>query len=174
MRRRRALPKEGSFPPGKANLALDGLEQRLREQYPAATAKSRQAQVNLVRYADDFVITSRTKERLEAEVQPLVEQFLRERGLELSPEKTRITPIEDGFDFLGQHVRKYHGKLLIQPSKQNVKTFLANARKVIKGNKQATAYGLIALLNPKIRGRTTAIGADAGAGPPAAVGVRQS
>jgi len=145
-------PQGGIISPVLANLALDGLEQRLREQYPAATAKSRQAQVNLVRYADDFIITSRTKERLEEEVQPLVEQFLQERGLELSPEKTQITPIEDGFDFLGQHVRKYHGKLLIQPSKQNVKTFLANIRKVIKGNKQTTAYGLIALLNPKIRG----------------------
>ena len=145
-------PQGGIISPVLANLALDGLEQRLREQYPAATAKSRQAQVNRVRYADDFIITSRTKERLEEEVKPLVEQFLQERGLELSPEKTQITPIEDGFDFLGQNVRKYHGKLLIQPSKQNVKTFLANIRKVIKGNKQATTYGLIAMLNPKIRG----------------------
>jgi RNA-directed DNA polymerase len=51
----------------------------------------------------------------------LVEQFLRERGLELSPEKTRMTHIEDGFDFLGQHVRKYGGKLLIKPARKNVK-----------------------------------------------------
>src|SRR4051794_29840839 len=93
-------PQGGIISPVLANLALDGLEQRLREQHPAASAKSRQAQVNLVRYADDFIITSRTKERLEREVKPLVEQFLRERGLELSPEKTRITPLEDGFDFL--------------------------------------------------------------------------
>ena len=40
---------------------------------------------------------------------------MRERGLELSPEKTLITHIEDGFDFLGQHLRKYKGKLLITP-----------------------------------------------------------
>jgi RNA-directed DNA polymerase len=39
---------------------------------------------NVVRYADDFVITGRTRELLEREIGPLVEQFLRERGLELS------------------------------------------------------------------------------------------
>jgi RNA-directed DNA polymerase len=145
-------PQGGIISPVLANLVLDGLEKQLREQYPAATAKSRKAQVNLVRYADDFIITGRTKELLEEEVQPLVEAFMGERGLDLSPEKTRITPIEDGFDFLGQNVRKYHGKLLIKPSKKNVKTFLAKIRETIKGNKQATAYNLIQMLNPKIRG----------------------
>lgn len=145
-------PQGGIISPVLANLALDGLEKQLREQYPAGTAKSRKAQVNLVRYADDFIITGRTKERLEEEVKPLVEAFMRERGLELSLEKTRITPIEDGFDFLGQNVRKYHGKMLIKPSKKNVKTFLANLREIIKGNKQATAYNLIRMLNPRIRG----------------------
>jgi RNA-directed DNA polymerase len=58
-------------------------------------------QINLVRYADDFIITGRTKERLENEVKPLVIEFLKERGLTLSEEKTGITHIEDGFDFLG-------------------------------------------------------------------------
>jgi RNA-directed DNA polymerase len=85
-------------------------------------------------------------------LQPLVTDFLWERGLELSEEKTRITHIEDGFDFLGQHVRKYNGKFLTRPSKKNVKAFLTDIRKVIKDKKAATAYGLIATLNPKIRG----------------------
>jgi RNA-directed DNA polymerase len=145
-------PQGGIISPVLANVTLDGLERCLREKYPARTATSRKAQVNLIRYADDFVITGRTRERLEEEVRPLVETFLRERGLELSAEKTTLTHIEDGFDFLGQTVRKYRGKLLIQPSKKNVKTFLANIRKVIKANRQATAFGLIAQLNPKIRG----------------------
>ena len=65
--------------------------------------------MHLIRYADDFIMTGSSKELLEQEVKPLVEQFMRERGLELSQEKTIITHIEDGFDFLGQHVRKYHG-----------------------------------------------------------------
>ena len=109
-------------------------------------------QVNLVRYADDFIITGISKEILETEVKPLVVDFLRERGLELSEEKTQITHLEDGFDFLGQHVRKYNGQFRTRPSKKNVKTFLTDIRKVIKDNKEATAYWLIATLNPKIRG----------------------
>lgn len=55
--------------------------------------------MNLVRYCDDFVITGKSKEILEKEVTPLVQEFLTERGLRLSQEKTQITPIEDGFDF---------------------------------------------------------------------------
>jgi len=75
--------------------------------------------INLIRYADDFIITGRTKELLEGEVKPLVEQLLQPRGLELSPKKTVITHVEQGFDFLGQNVRKYpNGKLLIKPSKK--------------------------------------------------------
>ena len=75
--------------------------------------------VNLVRYADDFIITGRTKELLKGEIKPLVEQFLQEPGLELSPAKTVITRVEKGFDFLGKNVRKDpNGKLLIKPSKE--------------------------------------------------------
>jgi len=108
--------------------------------------------VNLIRFADDFVITGSSKEVLEHEVQPLVEQFLKERGLTLSAEKTLIMHIEDGFDFLGQHVRKYNGKLIIKPSKKNVKAFLEKVRKVVKEHQGTTAGNLILLLNPLIRG----------------------
>ena len=108
--------------------------------------------VNVVRYADDFIITGRSPDLLEHEVLPLVEQFLQERGLELSTEKTSITHIDNGFDFLGQNIRKYNGKLLIKPSKNNLKTFLAKVRAIIKENKQVTAGRLILKLNPVIRG----------------------
>ena len=77
---------------------------------------------------------------------------MRERGLELSPEKTVITHIEDGFDFLGFNVRKYGDKLLIKPSRKNVKPFLAKVRKVIKTNRQTPTGQLILRLNPLIRG----------------------
>jgi RNA-directed DNA polymerase len=53
---------------------------------------------------------------------------------------------------LGQHIREYNGTVLVKPSRKNIKTFLTNIREVIKGNAQATAGHLIALLNPKIRG----------------------
>jgi RNA-directed DNA polymerase len=109
--------------------------------------------VHLVRYADDFIISGDSSELLEREVRPVVEAFLRERGLELSPTKTRITRITNGFDFLGQNVRRYaNGKLFITPSKDNVKAFLAKVRGIVEANRTATAGNLIAQLNPVIRG----------------------
>src|SRR5262245_28414722 len=108
--------------------------------------------VNFIRLADDFVITGATKELLEDAVKPLVEAFLKERGLHLSPEKTVITHIADGFDFLGQNIRKYTGKLLIKPSAKSIKTVLRNVRAVIKDNKSAAAGNLICQVNPIIRG----------------------
>lgn len=71
-----------------------------------------------MRYADDFIITGSSKQLLENEVKPLVEPFLLERGLQLSPEKTCIPHIEDGSDFLGQNLRRHGGKVLTTPSKK--------------------------------------------------------
>lgn len=71
----------------------------------------------------------------------------------LSREKTRLTHIEEGFNFLGQNVRKYpNGKLLIKPAKAKVKTFLAKVRELIKDNSSIGAGRLILKLNPLIRG----------------------
>jgi RNA-directed DNA polymerase len=148
-------PQGGIISPVLANMALDGLERILQKKYPHSgrrALKGMNKQVNLVRYADDFIITGISKEILETEVKPLVVNFLSERGLELSEEKTKVTHIEEGFDFLGQNVRKYNGQFLTRPSKKNVKAFLTDIRKVIKDNKEASAYWLIATLNPKIRG----------------------
>lgn len=146
-------PQGGVISPALANLTLDGLEVCLRKKYPKSGYKGQNPKVNLVRYADDFIITGASKELLENEVRPFVEAFLYERGLELSLEKTHITHITDGFDFLGQTIRKYKsGKLLITPSRKNVHTFLSNIRETIKGNAQITTGELIARLNPKIQG----------------------
>src|SRR5213594_3290267 len=147
----------GVISPSLANCALDGLERLLKEKYPTGTrVKSlggRYPSVNLIRYADDFVITGKSKELLEGGIQPLVEQFLHERGLELSPTKTIITHVTNGFDFLGQNVRRYpNGKLLIKPSKKNIKTFLDGIRRTIKATLGMSAADLIRELNPKIRG----------------------
>ena len=149
-------PQGGIASPALANYALDGLEQLLREKYPKKKAfKSlggRYPCVNFIRYADDFVITGRSKELLE-EIKPLVEEFLRERGLELSLVKTVITHVTTGFDFLGQNVRRYpHGKLFIKPSKKNVQSFLDDIRGTIRVGLVKTAAELIFVLNPKIRG----------------------
>jgi RNA-directed DNA polymerase len=150
-------PQGGIISPALANCALDGLERLLREKYPAGkrlkSIGSQKPCVNLVRYADDFVITSKSKDLQEGELKPLIEQFLRERGLELSPTKTVITHVEQGFDFLGQNVRRYpNGKLLIKPSRKNVKTFLDRIRQTVKAALGMSAADLIDTLNPMIRG----------------------
>jgi RNA-directed DNA polymerase len=150
-------PQGGIISPALANCALDGLERLLQEKFPARkrlkSLGGEKPCVHLVRYADDFVITSKSKELLEGEIKPLVEQFLQGRGLELSPTKTVITHVEHGFDFLGQNVRRYpNGKLLIKPSKKNVGTFLNGIRRIIKDARGMSAADLIDQLNPKIRG----------------------
>ena len=147
-------PQGGIISPTLANMTLDGLEKLLKKTFAPKTVKGRTVchMVNMVRYADDFIITGKSKELLEHEVKPLVEQFLRDRGLELSQEKTCITHISQGFDFLGQTLRKYGDKLLVRPSHKNVKAFLEKARGIIEQNRSARQANLIAMLNPVIRG----------------------
>ena len=97
-------PQGGIISPALANCALDGLEPLLKDKYPTGkpfkSLGGLSPSVHLARYADDFVVTSKSKDLLEGEVKPLVEKFLRERDLELSPTKTVITHVEKGFDFL--------------------------------------------------------------------------
>ena len=142
-------PQGGIISPVACNLTLDGLETLLLTRF----GKHRPSlKVNLVRYADDFIVTGSSRELLENDCLPLIKEFLAERGLKLSKEKTRIIHIDEGFDFLGQNVRKYQGTLLIRPSKKNVQTFLEKIRSTLHGNRQAKAGYIVALLNPMIRG----------------------
>ena len=153
-------PQGGIISPVLANLALDGLEAELAAAFPPHRKPEQNPKVHLVRYADDFVVTGNTRELLETQVRPRVEAFLAQRGLRLSPQKTVITHIRDGFDFLGQNVRKYphrrhgedQGKLLIKPAPERVRLFLEDLRKFVKGHKQAETAWLIRKLNEKIRG----------------------
>ncbi len=158
---RALFPTEEGTPQGGAisttlmNMTLDGLERLLKERFPTLKTVNHikhYYQVNFVRYADDFIITGRTPEILRNEVLPLVKQFLEERGLQLSEEKTVITHVDDGFDFLGKNIRMYNGKLLIKPAKANVKAFLRKVRSITKSNKTANQEYLIHALNPVIRG----------------------
>jgi RNA-directed DNA polymerase len=140
-------PQGGIISPLLANLTLDGMEQAIRSRI-----KIRRDQVNFIRYADDFIVTARTKETLEQIVKPAVVAFLAERGLELSEQKTTITHIETGFNFLGQNVRKYKNKLVIKPAKDGLKALVQKTRETIKGMLGQKAETLISKLNPIIRG----------------------
>lgn len=152
-------PQGGIISPVLANIALDGLEDALarRFSYSKRAGKhsrmiSARNQVHLIRYADDFVITAKSRELLTDEVLPLVRSFMAERGLELSMEKTKVTHIEEGFDFLGQNVRKYKGTFLIKPSTSSALSYLRKVREVVRNNKAASQFDLIGMLNPIIKG----------------------
>ena len=118
------IPQGGIVSPTLMNMTLDGLEDCLRSKYRRGPHNP--SKVNIVRYADDFIVTGATHEVLAEEVVPMVEQFVAERGLSLLPEKSRVTHIDDGFDFLGMNVRKYGGKLLINPPAPAFSAFCAS------------------------------------------------
>ena len=141
------VPQGGIAAPTIALMALSGLERKLNSIF-----KKKGEKVNVTSYADDFIVTGATAELLQKAVVPEIEAFLSEIGLEISQEKSKITNIEDGFDFLGFNIRKYKGKLLIKPSKGSIKTFLTEIRRIIKANSTAKTENLIRLLNPKITG----------------------
>jgi RNA-directed DNA polymerase len=152
-------PQGGTISPCLSNMTLDGLERMLTEEFPNKKRRrlegiqQRGFKVNFVRYADDFIITGESKELLENEVRPRVETFLAERGLRLSPDKTKITDIYDGFDFLGFNIRKYQNNtLIIKPSKDGVQSLLRKVKGIIRAMRPAKQEDLITALNPVIRG----------------------
>jgi len=98
--------------------------------------------VNFVRYADDFIVTADSEETAK-EIVELLRRFLDEIGLELSEEKTWITHVDDGFDFLGWNFRKYKGKRLIKPSKKSIERVTHKIGDVIKNGKAWKRYFLL-------------------------------
>jgi RNA-directed DNA polymerase len=144
-------PQGGIISPILANMTLDGIEKLLLEKYPKRGSKS--TKVNFTRYADDFIVTANSEE-IAREIRDMIVAFLKERGLELSDDKTLITNINEGFDFLGWNFRKYNGKLLIKPSKKSIKRFTETISETIKKGMAWSQEVLIAKLNPMIRGWT--------------------
>ncbi|WP_269765130.1 reverse transcriptase domain-containing protein, partial [Burkholderia ubonensis] len=117
-------PQGGIASPVLANMALDGLEDAVRSALGSSKTARQPAKAHVVRYADDFIVTGANQELLEQRVKPAIEVFLSARGLQLAPEKTLVTHIARGFDFLGQNVRKYGDKLLIKPARKSVQALL--------------------------------------------------
>ncbi len=166
-------PQGGVISPLLANIALHGMEERIKqfaETLPSKAKKSKRdkrSNLNLIRYADDFVIlheditvVQRCKE--------IISEWLKGMGLELKPSKTRLAHTltqyeqeEPGFDFLGFTVRqftvgKYHStqgfKTIITPSKKKQKVHYDKIASVIETYKAAPQAALISQLNPLIRG----------------------
>ncbi len=151
-------PQGGVISPTLANMTLDGLEAAIDQAFGIkirsdGCRKNNPHKIHLIRYADDFVVTASNKEILENKVKPLIEDFLAQRGLQLSVEKTKITHITDGFDFLGQNIRMYsRGKLLICPSKEAIRSVKDKLKETIVKHRGSQAAVLIRNLNPVIIG----------------------
>jgi RNA-directed DNA polymerase len=143
---RKGTPQGGIASPTLANMTLDGLEKVVHDCAP------RQTRVNFVRYADDLIVTCKSKRILEETIQPAIESFLAERGLTLSKEKTVITHIRDGFTFLGQTFRKHGRALHITPSKEGLLAVMQKAGELIRKHVSAPMPVLIKKLNETLRG----------------------
>lgn len=149
-------PQGGLISPAYANLTLDGIETLLLNKYSTSSTghfnpNYNKHKVHLCRYADDFIVTADNRETLE-DIKGIIQEFLYERGLGLSKEKTVITNINDGFDFLGWNFRKFKGKLLVQPSRKSKKKVTQKLSQTIKDHRQSKQEVLIAKLNEITRG----------------------
>lgn len=137
---RTGTPQGGIISPLLANIALHGMEEALNIEYKERKYGNRITHKNkskyvIIRYADDFIVLCKTLEDAK-EVYRLLEDYLDERGLTLAPDKTKITHINDGFDFLGFNIRRYIGydrdKVLIKASKDSIKSFKRKAKYIIQ------------------------------------------
>ncbi|WP_229640014.1 reverse transcriptase domain-containing protein [Waterburya agarophytonicola] len=161
-----------------ANIALHGMEDLIRKSFPDRNGYKNGKYwsiptPNLIRYAEDFVVLHKDIEVVR-QCKSLIETWLKDIGLELKPEKTRIShSLEEyegntGFDFLGFHIQHYRAgkyksgrssqrkplghKLLIKPSKQSIKKHLTKIEDVIDKHRASKTEKVIGLLNPIIRG----------------------
>ena len=131
-------PQGGIISPILANMTLDGLSEAIDGAMGIKTWGKDRRRVNnpyrihLIRYADDFVVLCDSQEVLINKVKPAIEKFLAERGLSLSKTKTKISRLTNGYDFLGQNVRKYKGKLLIKPSGKSIKSLLDKVKQIAR------------------------------------------
>lgn len=140
-------PQGGIISPILCNLALDGLQEFIHH----GRAKRRR-KLNYIRYADDFIVTGASREYLQDELLPDIRRFLSERGLELSEEKTALTHINEGFDFLGFNVRKYKEKLLIKPQDGKASALLEKVRLLMEGLHGLPFHVMLLKLNRVLRG----------------------
>ena len=157
------VPQGGIVSPLLTNVALDGLDELLASHkkvkcytYTLTNGHQRVHQkasnrYGYIRYADDILVTAQTREDIEAII-PTLEDWLKERGLELNWEKTSIKHVGEGMNFLGFHIRQFHGRCYTMPQKQNVHALLAKIRTWLRSNIGASPAAVIYTLNAWLRG----------------------
>jgi RNA-directed DNA polymerase len=140
-------PQGGIISPILCTMVLDGLEGLVKE-----GRNKKHQKLNTIRYADDFIITGASPEILLNEIKPEIERFLLERGLTLSEEKTKLSHIDDGFNFLGFNVRKFNHKLLIRPEDGKVQSLLEKVRIFLDQHRGISFHVMLLKLNSIVRG----------------------
>ena len=139
-------PQGSPISPILANMVLDELQAKIKEAAPKG------GKVNFIRYADDFICTAKDSQILTDIILPVIQNFMSERGLELSPEKTLVTQIDKGFDFLGYNIRKYEGSLTIKPAKEKVKQFTRKLKGCLTTMRFKHTHHVVSALNKKLQG----------------------
>ena len=159
-------PQGGIVSPVLFNIALDGLDdllashQKVREgSYSRSDGrrpsiyrrKYKYRRYGFSRYADDFLVTAESKEDIEAII-PTIEGWLAVRGLELNKDKTSISHVGEGVNFLGFRIRQFKGRCYIFPQKEKILAFLADIRAWLRANTSAKPEAVILTLNARLRG----------------------
>ena len=147
-------PQGGVISPCLLNVVLHGMEDAAGVCYQRSGTDAAHAAAGspvLVRYADDLVALCHSRQQAE-QVKARLAAWLAPRGLAFNEDKTRIVTLDEGFDFLGFTVRRYHGKLLIKPSKAAVRRIRERLRSEVRSLRGANAQAVIARLNPVVRG----------------------
>lgn len=154
-------PQGALLSPLLANIALNGMEKLLRITYTEIkdhngnSTYATKGEYRMVRYADDFVIFAKSKEDIE-KIYDILEPYLKDRGLSLAEDKTKITHISEGFNFLGFNFRRYNTKdgiiHLNKPSKESIKEFKSKVAEIARQCRGQNVDELIKRLNPLIRG----------------------
>lgn len=163
-------PQGGIISPTLANLALAGLESHIKNTLPTKLRtndryiirdgrlgkfRRLKRKINVVRYADDFVVTCRN--RYEAKILlESINKFLKIRGLELNMKKTKVISVYEGFDFLGFTFKHFRNRgLLVYPSRNSIGRLKEKLRMVFNNPKYITTSLLIMKLNEVLKGWAT-------------------
>ena len=149
-------PQGGVISPLLANIALHGMEEALGIKHrKRGELDSKRA---LVRYADDFCVFCESQEDAQA-VKHILTDWLSKRGLVLSPEKTHIVHLTEGFNFLGFNIRLYRAsntktgwKLLTKPSKEAVQKHREKMKQEWEAVRGWKMEKILWKFNPIIRG----------------------
>ncbi len=175
-------PQGGAISPILANIALHGMENRVKEYAETLKGSKRdnRKSLNLIRYADDFLIFHESLDVV-IKCKEIISEWLQGMGLELKPSKTRLTHTlyeyengKPGFNFLGFNIRqwkvgKYQSgrikckprniksrllgfKTIISPSKEKKKVHYDYIASTINSHRAMPQEALIKILNPIIRG----------------------